>query len=490
MTESRNSPIEKAPLLFPDETNEDVWRYLVKEAWANGELSYKFKKVQYEMYRDIQDMHGFKYVVKCSRRLGKTFFLCALSVEACLKKPFAMVRYAAPTHKALKKFILPVMRRIMEDCPEELRPEFVKSDGVFKFKNGSEIHLSGVNNENADNLRGTHADLFIIDEAGTVDDLTYVINDIAMPQFLDPNHKIIEGRKLIISGTPARTPAHEFAGVCREADARGNISHYDIYRAEYPQLAIDMIIEECGGVDSTTWKREYLALDVVDSNYALIPEWSSTYAMPPVVDDKFVFYHKYVGLDIGVRDLTVALFAHYDFLRATLYVHDEVVLSGPQMTTERLAHLVKLKESELFLGDNKAYKRVSDIDLLLLNDLRALHSLYFRPTDKGKLEEMVNEVRIWVNAGRVIVDPKCKQLLGCLAYGVWNENRTDFDRTPEYGHFDGLAALMYLIRNIDANVNPIPITHNRPSEDTWYEDDIRKSQRNEKLKSAFSGRKR
>lgn len=466
-------------------TNAEVWQFGVSHFWNTHDLRYKLKPAQTEMLSAIQGSTSFKYVIKCSRRLGKTYLLCTLSIMYCLRKPNSMVRYAAPTNKALKKFIYPVMRRILKDAPRECVPEFVKSESMYRFANGSEIHLAGVNNDNADSLRGPHSDLFIVDEAGFVDDLKYLIDDVALPQFLDPDGSVVEGRQLIISGSPARTPAHEFTEVSREAEEKNCYSHYDIYAGGYPAKTIQMYMEESGGEDSTTWKREYLALDVVDSNYALIPEWKSIYVQEPIVDDKYALYHKYVSLDIGVRDLTVALFAHYDFLRATLYIHEEVVLSGPQMTTELLARSVREVEQRLFLGENKAHKRVSDVDLLLLNDLRALHNLYFRPTDKGSLEEMVNEVRIWVNAGRVVISPKCEQLRGCLAYGVWNNQRKDFDRVPKYGHFDALASLMYLIRNVDANINPIPATHQRSYADHWFSEDVLKDKKHDTLKKAF-----
>src|SRR6185295_16717417 len=170
--------------------------------WRCNDLRFKLKKVQIEMWNDIEDSQYFKYTIKCSRRLGKTFLLCTYASSTCLNKPGAMVRYAAPTNKSLKKFILPVMKRIFDDCPEDKKPVFIASEGVFRFANGSEIHLAGVNNDNSDSLRGTHADLFIIDEAGFIDDLNYLIDDVALPQFLDPDGKIVEGRRLIISGSP------------------------------------------------------------------------------------------------------------------------------------------------------------------------------------------------------------------------------------------------------------------------------------------------
>jgi hypothetical protein len=103
------------------------------------------------------------------------------------------------------------------------------------------------------------------------------------------------------------------------------------------------------------------------------------------------------------------------------------------------------------------YRRVADSNnVILLNDLGSDYALHFIATDKDQLLAMVNQVRVWVKAGRVIVHPRCAQLLGCLKYGIWNKNRDKFERSVAYGHFDALAALVYLIRNIDVYTNPIP----------------------------------
>ena len=460
------------------------------ELWRRGDLTYKLKPCQKKMFDDIFRSNHFKYVIKCARRLGKSYLLCSISVMLCLSKKFAQVRYAAPTNRALKEILLPIMRKICEDAPKGYRPRFYSSDSAFKFPiTESVIQMSGVNSGHGEKLRGNACDLFIIDEAGTVDDLHYLVNDIALPQLLDPDGRILDGRRLILSSSPPRTPAHEFTEIARSAELEGNYSHYDIFAGGYPDSTIEMFRDEAGGENSTTWKREYLALDVIDENYALIPEWKDNYISDPQVDEYFKFYQKYESLDVGVRDLTVCLFAHYDFKASCLYIHDEIVMNGPQMTTDRLAEAIKGKEGELF-GELVVHKRVSDVELLLLNDLSKLHNLYFIPSDKGRLEEMVNEVRIWVNAGRIRVSPRCKQLIGCLSYGIWNEKRTDFDRLPKYGHFDALAALMYLVRNVDVHVNPVPATYGKPESEYFYPEDPKKNDSVSRLREAFKIKER
>lgn len=473
---------KKADLSF----NEARQLVISRSLWNLGDICYKLKPCQQQMHLDIEASPGFKYVIKCSRRIGKSFYLVSRGTMRCLRQRGAMVRYAAPTQKSLKTIIQPIMRQIIEDCPDNLRPRYSASEGAYVVdKMESMMYMSGLNAGHAENHRGNKCDEFIIDEAGIVDDLDYVVKDIAMPQLLDMDKKVIVGRKIIISGTPPRTPAHEFTRIARQAQAAGNYSHFTIYDGGFSPEVIEEFCREAGGPEASTWKREYLAEDVVDEAMALCPEWRGEYVQEPLRDEYFQFYHTYESLDIGVRDLSVCLFAHYDFRLAKLFVHDEVVMNGPSMTTLRLAEAVKTTESQLF-GARPLYKRISDKDLLLLNDLRALHGLYFNPTDKGYLEEMVNEVRIWVGSGRLIVSPRCKQLIGCLGYGVWNERRDDLDRVPEYGHFDAFAALMYLIRNIDQKTNPIPHDYNKPKEDWWYPEENPAHKNRDKLKKAFN----
>lgn len=53
------------------------------------------------------------------------------------------------------------------------------------------------------------------------------------------------------------------------------------------------------------------------------------------------------------------------------------------------------------------------------------------------------------------------------------------------GHFDALAALMYLIRNLDMHTNPIPNDFNK-SEDNHFFDDIDREARKNKLRKMFN----
>lgn len=406
------------------------------------------------MHASIRAKRARKHVINSSRRLGKSYLMCAMATEDALTIPDGQIRFAAPTQKALRKITLPLFRDLLRDCPSHLRPWFRTTENVLWFPStNAEIHLSGANHGYCENLRGTTAHRCYIDEAGFVDELRYLIDDILMPQMLTTDGD------LVIASTPPPTPAHAFAEYCMEARMAGAYSEFDIFSSGYAHDLIEAFCREAGGPDATTWKREYLCQFVVDSNYAIIPEWNDAYIAEPVRDEFHRYYLRYSSMDIGVEDFTVVLWGHYDFKRAILYVEDEFVINGPAMTTDRLADGIRDIEAGLY-PDGRMTTRVADNNnLLLLNDLSRLHQMHYAPTTKDTLQAMVNQTRMFVANQRLRVSPKCKNLIGCLKAGIWKQSRKEFDRVAGLGHVDALAALIYMIRNLDEQTNPVPATY-------------------------------
>lgn len=429
------------------------------------------------MYNAIHSTSSLKFIVNSARRIGKSYLMCLMALEDALTTQNAQIRFAAPTQKALRKILLPLFKEICKDAPLDIRPYWRQQDGLlFCPSTQSEIHASGANNGHDESLRGTTAHKFYIDEAGFIDNLGYLVEDIAMPQLLTTN-----GR-MVISSTPPRTPAHDFVRYAQAAQLEGNYAEFDIYKSGYSSEIVGRFKDEAGGDNSTTWKREYLCQFVVDENLAIIPEWQDAFIQEAVRDDYFQYYFTYEGMDLGVTDFTAVLFGHYDFRRGKLYVEDELIMHGPKMTTKLLAEALRAKEHDLWL-DKKVFRRVADNNNpLLLQDLASLHGISFAPTTKDNLDAMVNELRLYVSAGRVIVNPRCKHLIGCLKFGVWEETRRQFARSASFGHFDGLAALIYLVRNLDAVTNPIPALHDISETTHHISNELRETQRQKLLR--------
>ena len=436
-----------------DEQREEA----LDKAWGGGFLQWLLRPVQEKIYKTIRESKNVKKVINASRRLGKTHTLSSLAIETGRRTPGGQVHFGFPSQKALKKIVRPIFKDILRTCPARYKPIYIASEQAYYFNDrDSFIHLSGLNQGHADSLRGPKSHRSIVDEAGYVDDLDYAVKDILTPQLLTT------GGDLILSSTPPPTPAHDFAEYAHQAKDNGTYSEFDIYQSGYKPEIIEKFKKEAGGENASTWKREYLCQFVIDEELAIIPEFlEDQHALPWERTDLWKFYTCYEAMDIGVRDFTVVLFGYYDFLKAKIFVEDELVMNGPQMTSDLLVRAIRDKEKALFGGkvEGQIRRVADDNNLILIQDLGYLHKLPFTPTTKDNLDAMVNELRVLVSGGRLNVHPRCKHTIGCLKYGVWSgkqNKKREFARSKVYGHYDGLAALVYLVRNVDQTSNPIP----------------------------------
>lgn len=426
-------------------------------AWERGLLDYKLHAGQRVIEIAVNASKGKLYVLNIARQFGKSFWAVNKAIKTAIKKKNSVIKIGTAFLSDLEEFILPTFERVFSDCPIDIRDKirYDSKRSKFIFPNGSQIKLIGLDKK-PNGLRGNTIDLIIIDECGFVGNLDYLYKSIIIPATI---HR--PDAEVILISTPPSSPDHPFSDYCQRAELEGCYSHFTIY--DNPMVTPEMIeelIKESGGVDSVTWKREYLAQNVVDANLAIIPEWKDLYAEVEEETEYNQFYHNYEGMDLGVKDFTAVLFGHYNFKGAYLYIKDELTMNGPAMTTITLKDAILNKEKEVFTQPPVVYRRISDNNnLMLIQDLGYLHGLHFTATSKDSLDAMVNEVRVMVGQGKIKINPKCKKLIGCLKYGIWNNKRSEFSRSSVYGHFDHLAALIYLVRNLDKSTNPIPANY-------------------------------
>lgn len=422
--------------------------------WKRGNLSWKLHDAQLRLKESFQQSTGKLFVGNCARQLGKSYEMATEAIELAIKNPRSRIKYATAFLTDLVEFIMPNFEAIIEDSPESVRPIYKAQKSKWVFPNGSEIKLIGLD-KNPNGLRGNAIDMIILDECGFVNNLDYLYKSVIVPATARrPNAKII------MISTPPSTPAHEFSEYAHRAEAEGNFIKLTVYdNTELSQETIDELMKESGGKDSTTWRREYLCEFVTDADSQIIPEWKDEFVKETPEDEFYKFYHLYDGMDLGVKDFTVCIFGYYDFKRATLVIQDEIKLNGPSLTTKLLKEKIDECETRLW-PERKPYRRISDNNnLQLIQDLAIDYKMHFITTTKEALEAMVNEVRIMVTNGQIEVHPRCVQLIGCLKYGVWDSKRKKFAKSSGFGHFDALAALIYLVRNLDKHCNPIPATY-------------------------------
>jgi len=436
----------------------------LREAWEQGILDWKLRPHQRPIYNFVADVdqpecvsNALKIFAKCARRFGKTFTVLLHLNELAQRYPGIRLRYAAPTEKSLKSYVKPNMRVILNDCPNELKPKFRMQESLYLWPNGSELWLAGTDKEHAEKLRGPGTDLGVIDEAGSMANLKYVLNDILLPSTMDT-----DGRLVVIS-SPPKTPGHDFTLLCAEAEAQGALLVQTVWQNSWLTSRPDKLqeyIEASGGLESTTWKREYECQDVVDEAIAVIGEASNQELMKEVVQavERPEYYHSITSMDPGFSPShTGILFGYVDFLKGYLVIEDEIDML--RMRTDIMAERIKTKEEALGFGQptsKSKHMRWSDIEPRLLMDLDSMHHLSFASTSKDNLAAMVNHARVLMSQKRIRIHPRCKTLIAELKAVTWNEGKTGFDFSTQFGHYDLVSAFIYATRNADWQSNPYP----------------------------------
>jgi len=445
----------------------------IEASWQLGRLYVHLNPSQrkiYDAYKASKDRNT-RFVVNCSRKIGKSVLGMFIATEVCIAKKNALVAFIAPTIDDVQKYARQLVEVTFATCPPELRPRLTKTELVFP--NSSRVLFRGVGKgqgSSYNNLRSFAFDLIVLDEAGFSSHLDEIVDGALMSTLLPRR-----GNMLMLS-TPPVTPDHAFPGYCEAAKLDGAYIELTIRDSHYPVEVQDKFIKELGGLTSHKVLREYFCKFVIDKDLQLCPEWNERYEVDVPLDDRFQYWFKYEFLDQGWTDKSVCLFGYVRHPRnapSQLVFMDELSMQAPEQTTDLLAVRIKEKEKELF-QQMEVKKRVADNNTpSLLQDFNLRHQLYFSPVEsKTYLDVMVSDVRELVRAGRILASPKCVQLIGCMRNGVWTKTKSgargkEFDRSRVYGHYDGFAAAMYGVRSADMAKNPLPPTYKTDLENSF-----------------------
>lgn len=439
----------------------------IETSWTLGRLYIHLNPSQKKIYDKYQDgkLRNIKFVANCSRKIGKSVLGLFIATEVAIQKKDALIAYVAPTVDSVQSYMRQLVQVVFASCPEHLKPKMLKTELVFA--NGSRILFRGVGKGISDsyhNLRSFAFDLILLDEAGFSANLDEIVDGALLSTLLPRN-----GNMLLLS-TPPVTPDHAFREYCEQAKADGAYSEFTLRDSHYTREQQDKFIKAVGGETSAKAQREYFCRFVIDTDFQIIPEWDDKYVQPAKRDKNWKYWFKYLSLDPGWTDFSVCIFGWYNWSTKQLIIAGEIMMKSPEQTTDLLAERIIAKEKELFDGA-EIKKRVSDNNApSLLRDFTLRHKLYFSPVEsKTLLEVMVSDVREVVKDGRLLVDASCFQLLGCLRNGVFTKTKAgnrgkEFARSKTFGHYDAIAALIYLVRELDQVTNPLPPVADRDDE--------------------------
>lgn len=462
-----------------------------KILWRKGILRWKLHPLQKIIYDQFHNGDDEITTMLISRQTGKSFLLSILALEVCLKKPYAVVKFVTPKLKMVKNILNKNMRVILEDCPAEIRPEWLENEKVWRFPNGSEIQAAGSDNQNYDNIRGGTCDLWVVDESGFCNDLDEVVFSV-----LVPTTTVTKGRGILSSTPDPKNAEHDFIKLFVEpAELEGKLFKYTIN--DNPMLSDDekerIANKYPGGKSNPRYRAEYLCEIVRDSDSMVLAEFDSEAEAEIVTDQIKVpkFFDYYLSMDIGGKDFTVILLAYYDFINGQVVILDEIVIKN-KPNTKTIAKTVKEMCKNHF-DEKLPYLMFADNNnLILLNDLQLDHSLNFIPTRKDNKEAAINKVKLKILDRDIVIHSRCRTLITHMKNATWSKSKSkgykEFARSSDNGHYDAVDALIYLIRNIVYSKNPYPSDYGVLSQEDHY---VRVQQTNTKsaLTNMFKVRK-
>jgi hypothetical protein len=444
-------------------SEEEKRRLMQEELWYRGDLEYLLR--EQSQVPAYQFVHNWKttnpdrlgpIVWNNHRRWGKSFALVCLCVERCLRYPNQEVRFGAPTFKQAVEIVQPLLRSVLNHCPEDMYPE--KTGGRYKFNNPrwglphAESALSIVScKEGADDQRGLASDMVVLDECRDIDDLAYVIESVFLYHFSGRPNPLF-----ILSSTPPNTTDHPWIDKLYEAHREQRYFTMSVEQnKDFTKRDEEMLLAVCKTKESTTWRREALCEIVADEAAMIIPEFPRAKDIT-VVDSwpRPEWFFPHMAVDFGWIDMSAVLFGYIDFKNQLLIIEDEYVEN--YKTIGQIAAAIKEKEKNLGYPDLPyPIRRFGDNDQLELANLRIDYQIPISSAEKYDRESAIALLRTKFQEGRIRIYNRCKNLIYQLENGL-KDPKGKFVRTEKCGHCDAIASLVYMNRMINWQANPYP----------------------------------
>jgi PBSX family phage terminase large subunit len=447
------------------------------ELWRRGCLEFKMHSIQKEMF-DLYENAGPRstQVWLLSRQTGKSYCLTLIALMEAIRKPNSIIKLMTDTKIHVQMIFEPLFREILEDCPDDVRPNYIPSKFIYEFPNGSQIQMAGTDGGNAERLRGQKSSLILVDEAGSCTKLNYNVLSILLPT---TTHT---GGKLILASTPPEEPDHDFVQFIEQAEQENCLTKKTLF--DNPLLSDfdkeSIVSRFPGGRNNTQFRREYMCELIRDESRTIIPEFDESTQKEIVKDyPKPPFYTPYVSMDLGFKDFTVVLFGYYDFKADKIIIEDEIAIRGKDLKLNTFTERILEKEQSLWLNvyTNEQIKpqvRVSDIDYIVINEInrqsKGLLNFQAIKKEPGYKLPLINQVRIQIQTGKIIINPRCETLIRHLRNARWKDasNKDDFARSPDDGHYDAIDALLYFVKSITYNKNPYPANYAGNGDNTFH----------------------
>ena len=414
-----------------------------------GNLKHLLHERQQQLYDLVHS--NAEAMIYSSRKVGKSYAMVVLGIEHCLRSPNQIVKHVFPTLTLAKEVVSELMGKILPFLPEDLQPRAYRGARPhWVFPNGSIYHINGADPSAATGLRGPRSDLFLLDEICFWDKGSF--SDTLFGAII-PQQTTVPV-KIVYASTPPEDTSHPSLDiVIQKMLSLKTLVKFTIY--DSPLMTQEKIaeLESLYANKPNQWKREYLAELVSNDDRRVCPEFlRSAHVVEylptdrdPQVYDDVIKYKGFTVADYGIVDNAGIIGCWYDHLNNKMVVEYE--------HAEKAMGLRRFKE----ILDEFEYKMLdwcSEVDYCIDVfeqagfELRSEYMLSFRRPSKGKIEDQVGVLRNALANERIVINPRCSELILQLEQGLWKDTDKvkDFERTEQFGHLDLVAALVYAVK--------------------------------------------
>lgn len=286
-----------------DSLVKETTEYFKSNTEANVDyIEYKISKYLFEWQKPVILQDTKKNTLLAGRRSGKSFVLSALPVVHCSKgfdtingynKPRSVLVMGLTSGRVKEVFWTNILHFVEVSG---LKASIDNSELTIKFENGSSIFLRGNNSKvDREKLRGGDFSMIIIDECQSQQSLNYLMTDILGP--------IIKGRDSLVylAGTGAITNKGYWKDVT-DGSLSKEWRHFTATMKDnptVPETALDDVLKENNWTkDNVTFRREYLAENIIDTTRIVYPVFH-TYKD---IEENTVFNRLCIGIDYGWHD--------------------------------------------------------------------------------------------------------------------------------------------------------------------------------------------
>lgn len=390
----------------------------------------------------IQDSNRF-IAAQCSRRAGKSNGLAIRLLHTLQTHPNCFCLYIALTRESARNIMWGVLQE--QDAKFGIGCEFTESNLTITHPNGARLQLFGADMKNfIRRLKGIKTPGVAIDEAQDFGShLQSLVDDVLTPTLTD-----YQDSWLAITGTPGPVPLGYFYDITHQRKYGFSLHQWTLLENPYLPAAKEFIqelkVKRSWDDLNPTLRREWYNQWVLDLESLLVRYdiQRNHYDILPAAS-----YIHIMGVDIGFRDADALCILAWSESSADIYLVEEVVTSGQDITTlsESMERLIKqYNPSKIVMDEGGLGKKVAE-------EIRRRRHLPVQPADKSRKMENIAFLNDYLRLGKFKAKKTSRFVEDSYKVQIdWDKTSPDKIKIKDTFHSDIIDAVLYAFKESPA----------------------------------------